>query len=125
MEGLRYLQAVPEPRAIPPGRLTEEVAAILNATFESTGIKQSELGQRSGISQSQVSKYLRGTRVPDIERLQQMCAALEVRMSDVVAAAEARIGVAPYRHPMDPSPANISERGDSVLPSKEADSERP
>jgi transcriptional regulator with XRE-family HTH domain len=43
----------------------------------------------SGVSQSQVSKYLRGVRKPDIDTLDDLCRALGLEVEAVVAAAVA------------------------------------
>lgn len=51
---------------------------------------QFELGGMVGVSQSQVSKYLRGARVPDIDLLHALCAALGLDTATVVADAVGR-----------------------------------
>ncbi len=67
-----------------PGPLTIAVAAILNRAFQQTGVSQRHLGAAVGISQSQMSKYLRGERVLDVDQLDALCFALHLDITTVV-----------------------------------------
>jgi predicted transcriptional regulator len=48
------------------------------------GVSQSHLGAAVGISQSQMSKYLRGERVLDVDQLDALCFALHLDITEVV-----------------------------------------
>ncbi|NLP82563.1 helix-turn-helix transcriptional regulator [Microbacterium sp. CFH 90308] len=72
--------------------LSQLVAKILDDAWLESGLTQGQLGAAAGISQSQVSKYLRGTRVPDIDKLDALCDALGLDVAAVVAGAQARRG---------------------------------
>lgn len=70
-----------------PGPLTIAVAAILNRAFKQTSVSQKQLGAVVGISQSQMSKLLRGERVLNVDQLEDLCFALGLDIGDVVHAA--------------------------------------
>lgn len=72
--------------------LSSTIAEILDAAWVDSGLTQSAVGKASGISQSQVSKYLRGVRVPDVDELDAICSALGLSVAAVVADAVARRG---------------------------------
>lgn len=65
-------------------RLSTAVADILQAAFTASGHTQSHVADQAGISQSQLSKYLRGVRVPTIDVLDDLCRALELDVADVI-----------------------------------------
>ena len=69
--------------------LSPYVAAILEREREEQGLTQKALGVMSGISQSQVSKYLRAERVLTIDRLDALCSALGLNIVAVVSEADA------------------------------------
>ena len=71
-------------RVTEPGPLTVAVAAILKRSFHQTDVTQETLGAAVGVSQSQMSKYLRGERVLDIDQLDAFCFALGLNIVDVV-----------------------------------------
>ncbi|POH63602.1 MULTISPECIES: helix-turn-helix domain-containing protein [Cryobacterium] len=66
------------------GPLTRAIADLLNDRFDLVGGTQKALGERAGISQSQLSKYLRGERSMNIEELESLCVALGLVLVDVV-----------------------------------------
>ncbi|MGY4859490.1 helix-turn-helix domain-containing protein [Cryobacterium sp. AP23] len=70
-----------------PGPLTVAVAAILNRAFLQAGVSQKKLGEAVGISQSQMSKHLRGERVLDVDQLDAICLALGLSITAVVSEA--------------------------------------
>ncbi|WP_148666430.1 helix-turn-helix domain-containing protein [Cryobacterium aureum] len=67
-----------------PGPLTVAVAAILKRAFHQTSVSQEMLGVAVGISQSQLSKYLRGIRVLDVDQLDDLCFALHLDITEVM-----------------------------------------
>jgi transcriptional regulator with XRE-family HTH domain len=78
---------VPSGGTTKPGPLTVAVAAILNRAFLQAGISQKKLGAAVGISQSQMSKHLRGERVLDVDQLDAICFALGLSITAVVSEA--------------------------------------
>lgn len=69
--------------------LSPYVAAILERERDEQRLTQTALAKMSGISQSQVSKYLRAERVLNIDRLDALCAALGLDIVSVVSEADA------------------------------------
>lgn len=69
--------------------ISRRIAETLERARLDLGMNQSEVGDRAGVSQSQVSKYLRGVRSPNIDVLDALCRALNLDVADVVAAAVA------------------------------------
>jgi transcriptional regulator with XRE-family HTH domain len=63
------------------------VALVLADAAAEAGLSQAEVGIASGVSQSQVSKYFRGVRVPDVNVLDDLCTALGLEITDVIAQA--------------------------------------
>lgn len=63
------------------------VALALAEAAAEAGLSQAEVGIAAGVSQSQVSKYFRGVRVPDVNVLEDLCTALGLEITDVIAQA--------------------------------------
>lgn len=72
--------------------LGKEVAKSLNAQRAYVGMTQMQLSEKSGISQSQLSKQLRGIRAINIDELDAICEALGVSMESILESAEAALG---------------------------------
>jgi transcriptional regulator with XRE-family HTH domain len=64
--------------------LSALIAEILKAAYVESGRTQGDVGAAAGISQSQVSKLLRGVRVPDVDELEALCDALDLDVVEVV-----------------------------------------
>jgi len=71
------------------GNLNRSVARILAAAADELFVTQTELGRRTGISQSQISKLLRAERAMKVDQLDAICAALGLPVAAVVAEAAA------------------------------------
>lgn len=67
-----------------PSRLTERIAAKLRGRAAEGGVTGVELAEATGISQSQMSKLLRGVRVFDIDQLDAVCQVLGLTIRDLV-----------------------------------------
>ena len=74
-----------------PGPLTAAVAEILRMEQGRFRLNDSSLARLAGVERTAVAKILRGDKVPDIEILALICAALELTLSAVSAAAEAQV----------------------------------
>jgi transcriptional regulator with XRE-family HTH domain len=68
----------------PPGPLSRAVAAILAEVATDSGLSQKALGEAASISQSQMSKYLRGERSMLLDDLDKVCFVLGLSITDVV-----------------------------------------
>jgi len=66
------------------GPLTKEVAAIIRGRMARFNVNQTELAESVGISQSQLSKMVRGTRPIDIDQLESICDALGMGIEDAI-----------------------------------------
>lgn len=72
--------------------LTRQVASTVRAAMAKFNVTQAEMAAAVGVSQSQLSKMVRGTRPIDIDQLDAMCRALGLDTGTVVADAEAFLG---------------------------------
>ncbi len=64
---------------------------LLKTVRIEAGLKQAEIAQRIGLSQSDVSKYESGERRLDILELRAICSALNITLSDFIARLEEEI----------------------------------
>ena len=64
------------------------MAAVLTGEHKAQGLSQSAVGRMSGISQTQVSDYLRGDKAMDTDELHAVSLALGMTVTEVVTAAE-------------------------------------
>lgn len=69
--------------------LTKRIASRLRGRVSQGNVTQVELSEVVGISQSQLSKLLRGVRVFDVDELDAVCQALGLEAGEVVATAYA------------------------------------
>lgn len=68
--------------------LTRLIASRIRGLMAQHGVKQADLAASINVSQSQLSKMLRGVRPIDLDQLDGMCLALGQQMSVIVAEAE-------------------------------------
>lgn len=68
------------------------VARQLNARRAHQGLTQADLERLTQISQSQLSKQLRGLRAIDLDEFDSICVALSIPMEDILALAENELG---------------------------------
>jgi len=68
--------------------LTRQTASILRGLIARYGVTQTQMAEAVGVSQSQLSKMIRGTRPIDLDQLTAMCEALDASPSKVLAEAE-------------------------------------
>ncbi len=67
-----------------PQALGMEVAALLREAVARREMTQAEVGQKAGISTSQVSKYLRAIRPITIDELDNICRAIGVSFERLI-----------------------------------------
>lgn len=73
--------------------LTREAAAVLRGWMARRGLTQAMMSEATDISQSQLSKLLRGERTMDLDQMFSICAALGLNPVSVLAEAEASMPV--------------------------------
>lgn len=84
----RYLRLVSQPGGkLRP--LSAAIAEVLADAFAESGRTQAQVGADAGLTQSQLSKYLRGARVPHIDVLDAICVSLGLDVAEVVGSADA------------------------------------
>lgn len=64
--------------------LTRLVAANIRGLMAQHDVKQADMAESIGVSQSQFSKMLRGIKPIDLDQLDGMCTALDVKTSDII-----------------------------------------
>lgn len=67
------------------------IARLLNDERLQKGVTQAELAESTGISQSQISKQLRGTRDINIDELDAIVAALDLSLVELIRTAEQEV----------------------------------
>lgn len=67
------------------------IARLLNDERLQKGVTQAELAESTGISQSQISKQLRGTRDINIDELSAIADALDISLVELIRKAEQEI----------------------------------
>ena len=67
------------------------IARLLNDERLQKGVTQAELAESTGISQSQISKQLRGTRDINIDELSAIADALDISLIELIRKAEQEI----------------------------------
>lgn len=70
------------------GDFGKAIARQLSARRAHQGLTQADLADATGISQSQLSKQLRGIRAINIDELDAICRALDIEMAAVIELAE-------------------------------------
>ncbi|EFM50215.1 MAG: XRE family transcriptional regulator [Corynebacterium sp.] len=73
------------------GAFGKIVAEILNDARLNHNVSQLQLQESTGISQSQLSKQLRGIRAINLDELEAICATLSISVKEVLILAEAKL----------------------------------
>lgn len=79
---------MPRGTSAAPGALTIELAAVMRAELARQDMTKTALAEASQISLSQVSKFLRGKKIFDIEELDQMLFVLGLPLRATISAAD-------------------------------------
>lgn len=85
-------------------QFTKALILLLKKEVEGLGFSSKEIAYSTGISEPTLSRIFKFTRVLDVAELEAICAFLHLRMSAVVAEAEASL-----RKPSSSSPSALSE----------------
>jgi predicted transcriptional regulator len=67
-----------------PGPVSIAISAALLTEVQWQGLKQSDIAELAGISQSQISKFLRGQRILDVEQFVRLCSILSLDAPELV-----------------------------------------
>lgn len=99
---------------IAPQALGMEVAALLRESVARRELTQAQVAEKSGISTSQVSKYLRGVRPITVDELDRVCSAIGVSFERLIVEAayrtRGRKSAGPSGHEIDDRPADDVRR---------------
>ncbi|MDY7579370.1 LexA family transcriptional regulator [Herbaspirillum sp. RTI4] len=91
--------------------MKKELAQIIKQFRTSKGMTQAELGSLIGVDAGNVSRYEKGINMPEFERLVALASALNVPLSNMIAAAERQDPDAPRNvialHPDDDLPPGV------------------
>ena len=68
--------------------VTDELAHLIRQAREARGLSMSAVAERAGLSQQMISYVERGMRLPTIDTLLRISAALEVDLSDFIQRAQ-------------------------------------
>ncbi|PSK96666.1 helix-turn-helix protein [Haloactinopolyspora alba] len=79
---------MPTGRRGAPSPVAKEIAAVLSRALSETKRTQGEIADQVGVSQSQLSKILRGDRQMDVDQLYMLSGALGIKARDVIHEAE-------------------------------------
>lgn len=86
--GVHYLQGVPKGSMPPHGELSREVSRLLETAADELGVSDTKLARLVGISQPQMSKYLRGERSLTVDLVDRICQALGLSTARVIVEAD-------------------------------------
>lgn len=96
------------------GWLTNEVAGILRGAAARRGVTQARLGEVAGVSQSQVSKMLRGKRDITIDQLDWLCDELGLAAAEVLAEADGETNARGISDPLSPYQREVRRWSDEA-----------
>ena len=60
------------------------LAEVLKEACKTKGMTQTELSKRAGITESAISHYLKGDRIPHIKQFYKICIILDLDCNDVL-----------------------------------------
>ena len=62
----------------------EMIQKNLASAIKQSGLTQTELGKRLGVSQQTISHYLKGTKLPALDTFANLCAIIDVNPADIL-----------------------------------------
>ncbi|MGN6200493.1 helix-turn-helix domain-containing protein [Humibacter sp.] len=75
---------MPGDRRLPPSKLSINVGALLDNARTEQFLLQRDLAEHIGVSQSQMSKFLRGERALNLDQLDALCRKLGLSIVGIV-----------------------------------------
>lgn len=74
-----------------PGPTSRAIASIIRDRAKDRGFNQTQLGERIGLSQQQMSLFLVGGRTLNVDRVQILCDLLDLKMTELFRMAEEQL----------------------------------
>ena len=68
----------------------EDIQRVLIEALKQSGMKQDELAKKVGVSQSMISHYISGRKMPALDTFANLCAILDVDTNDILCVDEER-----------------------------------
>lgn len=62
----------------------KDIQAQISEGIKSSGLTQTEIGKKLGISQQTVSHYIKGDKMPSLDTLANLCVLLDLDPADVL-----------------------------------------
>ncbi|MBE5747710.1 MAG: helix-turn-helix domain-containing protein [Clostridiales bacterium] len=62
----------------------EKIQKAIIEAIRQSGIKQAELGEKIGVSQSTIAHYLRGRILPSLDTLSRLCTVLDLDANEIL-----------------------------------------
>ena len=62
----------------------ELIQKNLSTAIKQSGLTQTELGRRLGVSQQTISHYLKGDKLPALDTFANLCAIIDVNPQDIL-----------------------------------------
>lgn len=75
----------------PAGPRSRAIVAILHERMKARGISQAEAGEGIGVSQQQMSRYVRGERALNVDEIQALCDLLGLDFHELMRDAQDRL----------------------------------
>ena len=63
---------------------TQNISERLSEAIRQSGMKQTELAQKIGVRQQQISSYLKGITLPSLDTLSRLCTALDLDANEIL-----------------------------------------
>ena len=63
---------------------TEEIKKTLTEALKHSGMRQEELAQKIGVSQSMISHYTSGRKMPALDTLSRLCTVLDLDANEIL-----------------------------------------
>ena len=101
MAKLVMIHGMPGRAAPPPGALSQRVAAVLRGRKAELQVTDQQIGHAVGISQEQVSRYLKPSRVMSLEQTAAICNYLGLDLSAAMRGQRVLTEPEPGLHPED------------------------
>ena len=63
---------------------TKEISEKLAEAIQQSGITQTELAQKIGVRQQQISSYIKGHTLPSLDTLSRLCSVLDLDANEIL-----------------------------------------
>ncbi len=69
---------------------TQQIKIKLAEAIKQSGLTQAEIARRTGVKQPQICCYVKGTKMPSLDTLANMCVALDLDANEILCVTENR-----------------------------------